>query len=91
MDVRGELEGWLRGKNAPPIRDLATSVFLLVHESMHLRGITDESAADCTALKLLPTVLRKNFGVKKAATMKTMMAAAWAAHRASSAEYKRLC
>lgn len=38
------------------------AVFALVHESVHQRGVVDEGLTDCTALPLIPDVLRRFFG-----------------------------
>lgn len=86
-----QLEGWLRGKNVPPLKQFATAAFGFVHEAIHMRGETDESVVDCAALRELPGVVTRRFGVKRAATRRAIMAAAWAAHRASPLEYRRLC
>ncbi|MCR4340517.1 MAG: hypothetical protein NUW01_11620, partial [Gemmatimonadaceae bacterium] len=84
------IEGWLRGKNVPSLARFASSVLLLVHETVHLRGELDESVADCTALRELPGVLTRRFGIKRAVTRRAIMAAAWVRHRAQ-AEYRVLC
>lgn len=86
-----QLEGWLRGKSVPTLAQFAGSTLLLVHEAIHLRGTTDESVTQCTALRDLPGVLTRRFGVKRAKTRRAIMAAAWRLHRSSPAEYRRLC
>lgn len=82
------LEGWLRGKNTPTLRYLAVYGLTFVHELMHLRGIAGERDADCAALKALPGVLRTHFKVRSAATMRRVMAYAWADNRAKPAAYR---
>lgn len=86
-----QLEGWLRGKNVPTIKQFAGSALALVHEAIHLRGVMDEAVTQCTALRELPAVLRRYFGVKRAVMLRKLMAAAWALHRSAPVEYRRLC
>lgn len=43
-------------------RALAPSVLVLVHESIHLRGVLDEGKADCVAARAIPNVAPRFFG-----------------------------
>ena len=85
------LEGWLRGKNAPTPAELGRAVLSLVHEANHVRGVIDESDADCAALRQMPAVLKRWFGIKRAKTLRAVMNAAWADHRAAPAVYRTSC
>lgn len=85
------LEGWLRGKNMPTLERLGWSVLTITHESMHVRGYTNEGATDCAALAAMPSVLRVHFKIRKAATVKTVMAAAWRKHKLSGPVYQGGC
>jgi hypothetical protein len=40
----------------------ALAIKVLIHESVHQRGITDEGITDCTALPLVPTYAVSSFG-----------------------------
>ena len=80
------IEGWMRGRPVPPER-FGGSLSILLHELQHVRGILDESDATCAALKDLPGVARKLFGVRKA---KTLRAVVFGANAGWPSEY-RLC
>lgn len=86
-----ELEGWLRGKSAPTPQRLGVVVLSLVHETMHLRGVDPEAEAECAALRAMPAVLRRWFGIKRAVTLRAVMNAAWANHRTKPVAYRTLC
>jgi hypothetical protein len=48
--------------------DLGRSLLVLLHESLHLRGIRDEGETDCTALGLVKTYAVRYFGFAELAT-----------------------
>jgi hypothetical protein len=50
------------------IYPLTSSLLTLAHEAVHLRGITDEGVAECTALPLVPELAVKYFGVPRSVT-----------------------
>jgi hypothetical protein len=85
------LEGWLRGKNVPTRYLFAASTLTFLHELVHARGVRDESVADCTALREMPGVLGRYFGVKRATTLRALMALAWQEHRLKPASYQTVC
>lgn len=91
VNVCRALEGWLRGKNAPTILTLGSEALTLVHETMHLRGISNEHAADCAALAELPRVLRIHFRVKSARLLSLAMRSAKAEHDSAPAAYTGAC
>lgn len=62
--VCSQLEAWLRGRRVP-VPTLAHAVFVAGHEAMHLRGIEDESAADCATWRGLRAVAAA-FGIRDA-------------------------
>jgi hypothetical protein len=49
--VCGDLKAWLRSDRSEPSRDQVVAVHVLTHETMHMRGITDESKAECAAVQ----------------------------------------
>jgi len=49
--VCGDLRHWLRSDKESPSRKEVIAVHVLTHETMHMRGITDESWAECAALQ----------------------------------------
>lgn len=82
------LEGWLRGKNAPTLRDLGVVALSFTHEAMHLRGILGEREAECGALQRLPAVLKTHFKVRRADSLRIAMAAARANHLKKPLAYR---
>lgn len=82
------LEGWLRGKNVPTLKQLAIQSLTLVHELMHTRGIRGEGDAECAALRALPGVLRVHFHVRDAVTLRKVMQLARADNAAKPYEYR---
>jgi len=52
---------------------LAMAGSVLVHESVHQRGISDEGMAECTAYRLMPTAWTSQFGIRKTARVKTVV------------------
>jgi hypothetical protein len=85
------LEGWLRGKAAPFPETLGVYVLSLVHETEHLRGVNTESGAECAALRKMPNVLRRWFGIKRATVLRAVMDGAWESHRLKPREYRTAC
>jgi hypothetical protein len=70
--VCAPLERWLRGTPVST-RVLADTVFVAAHEAMHLRGIVDESAADCAAWRALGAAARA-FGIRSAVRLRRLRA-----------------
>jgi hypothetical protein len=66
------LEGWLRGGRVR-LTTLTHAVFVAGHEAMHLRGIVDESSADCETWKRFRSIARA-FGIRGEATIRFMRA-----------------
>lgn len=58
------LERWKRGKTVP-LDKLGAALLTLTHESIHLRGVTDERVTECTALRELRAVARTHFGISR--------------------------
>ena len=50
-DPCGQLRRYYSGHRARPSRDAVIAVHVLTHESMHMRGLTNEAAAECAALQ----------------------------------------
>jgi hypothetical protein len=50
-DVCAELRDYLHSSKAAPSPDQVIAVHVLTHESMHMRGITSESQAECAAVQ----------------------------------------
>lgn len=69
------LERWLRGKRVP-LRRLGVALHVFAHELQHARGIRNEATADCTALRVLPTIAHRYFGVKSPRTLRALTRAA---------------
>jgi len=67
------LERWVRGKPVP-LRDFTDGLHTLIHESIHLRGIDDEDAAECGSVREAAKWARALFGVKRAATLRQVVA-----------------
>lgn len=70
--VCSPLERWLRGKTVP-LRDLAVGIHVLIHESIHLRGVHDETPAECGAVREAGKWARTLFGVKREATLRQVV------------------
>jgi hypothetical protein len=73
------------------VYDFAASLLILVHESLHQRGSTDEGQTECDALHLMPRVAVKFFRVKAGKQLRAVMAQAWVAHRDTPAAYRSVC
>ena len=67
------LERWVRGKPVP-LADFAEGLHTLIHESLHLRGIDDETAAECGSVREAAKWARTLFGVKRPATLRQVVA-----------------
>lgn len=70
---------------------LAESLLTLVHEAVHLRGVTDEGQTECTAIHTMPRVAVKFFHVKAGKQLRALMSDAWAAHSGEPAAYTAVC
>lgn len=70
--VCSPLERWVRGKTVP-LRDLAVGIRVLIHESIHLRGIHDETTAECGSVREARRWARDLFGVKRAAALRQVV------------------
>lgn len=69
----------------------AASVLGLVHESIHLRGETNEGTTDCKAVHEMPRVLVTWFGVKPGAALRAVMAQAWRYRSTEPPAYRTAC
>lgn len=70
---------------------LAGKILQLVHESIHQRGETDEGKTECAAIHEMPAVAVRFFHVKAGKQLRTLMAAAWAAHRKTPPAFQAVC
>lgn len=85
-----DLVGLLRGKLPNP--EIAGPLLLTVaHEAEHLRGVTDESEADCTALRGLAAWMITQFHVRNRRWLHVAMENAWGEHRLEPPRYRTLC
>ena len=66
--------------------ELGDTLFVLVHEMEHLKGITDENDADCAALYQMPQAARA-FGIRKPSKLRVVMRGAVDHHRGSTLAY----
>lgn len=72
--------------------DFGRALHTLVHESLHVRGVTDESATDCAALRQDASAGILFFGLRgRRLFLRDMMRAAWQAHRETPPQYRTLC
>lgn len=78
----------LLGKSKKPWWSLA--LVTVAHEAEHLKGITDESEADCNALKVAAKVGIVYYKLTRKQLHK-IMDQAWAEHRAQPPEYRTRC
>jgi hypothetical protein len=67
------------------------ALLVLVHESIHARGETDEGITDCDAVREMPRVAVKFFGVKAGKQLRAVMANAWRYRGGESAAYRTVC
>jgi hypothetical protein len=58
-----DVAAWLRSASAAPSRDQVVAVHVVTHEAMHMRGITEESAAECAAVQRL-SVMAQTLGAQ---------------------------
>lgn len=70
--------------------DWALGLVTIAHEAEHLKGVVDESEADCNALKVAAKVGIVYYRLTRKQLHK-IMDRAWAQHRQQSAKYTRLC
>lgn len=70
---------------------LAPSIETLTHESILMRGETDEGITDCDAMHEMPGVAVRFFNVKAGKQLRALMASAWVDHRRKSAIYQSQC
>lgn len=79
--------------NRRPARadDFAASLLILVHESIHQRGVADEGQTECTAIHEMPRVAVKFFHVKVGKQLWTLMTDAWWFHRAAAPQFQIIC
>jgi hypothetical protein len=52
----------------------------LVHEALHVRGLSDERETECAAIRELPRWLRSQFGIRKPKTLRLVMKGARWSH-----------
>lgn len=86
----GLLHAYLNKRNVDEY-DYAYRLLVLAHEAEHLRGISDESEADCSALRAMPTMIRRFFKPRVGFMVHDLMAYAWDLHDRRPPAYTRLC
>jgi hypothetical protein len=79
-----------------PEQTIATALLALLHESEHLAGVSDESAADCNALRLFPVIAIRWFHYAsrpraKHRQLHDLVYYAWQRHGNRPAQYRVLC
>lgn len=83
---------WMNGKlvTRKPINLLtvAMAALTVAHEAELAKGISDETDADCAALKTLPSLVSKFFPLRKRETLHAFMADATEIHTLSPAIYR---
>lgn len=84
------LLAWLNGRH-PEDYSFAASALVLAHESIHLRGVTDEAVTDCAALAKLPAMIRKFFPPGKRETVAELAMLAQDAHDRRPSQYQGDC
>jgi hypothetical protein len=70
---------------------LAPSIEVLTHESIHMRGESNEGITDCAAVHEMPRVAVVYFSVKPGAQLRALMAAAWSWRRELAPAYRTVC
>jgi hypothetical protein len=76
----------LRRNAGRPVRDeleadkLAWFLLTLAHEVQHVRGVRSEAVAECTALRVMPSMASRFFGYKTWRARHDLMALAWQTH-----------
>ncbi|MGZ4357298.1 MAG: hypothetical protein ACXVRU_10850 [Gaiellaceae bacterium] len=73
------------------IYTLAASLRVLVHESIHERGVVTEGEAECSAMHEMPGVAVRFFGVTAGKQVRALMAQAWKSHRAGPLYFQTVC
>lgn len=71
--------------------NLAWSLRVLVHESIHERGVVTEGKAECSAMHEMPGVAVRFFGVTAGKQLRALMAQAWKSHRAAPLYFQTVC
>lgn len=56
---------WVLGNKQNPSDEQAAAIHIIIHESIHLRGITDETETDCKATNSTPLLVMKLYDVPK--------------------------
>jgi hypothetical protein len=67
------------------------SLLVLVHESIHARGESDEGVTDCDAVHEMPRVAVKFFGVKAGKQLRAVMYNAWNLRGREPPQYRTVC
>lgn len=88
--VCSSLRRKLAGKVVPN-NLFAPSLLALVHEAVHLRGVLGEGETDCAAVREMPRVAVRYFGVKAGKQLRAVMATAWAYRKQQPPEYLSVC
>lgn len=70
---------------------LGPSINTLTHESIHMRGETDEGITACDAMHEMPGVAVRFFNVKAGKQLRGLMAATWAWHQKDPSIYRTVC
>lgn len=71
---------------------LGATVDVLTHESLHMRGISDEGATECAAYRALPSFLLAKWGfLKNGPRYLEVLRGARNYHQALPAEYHTVC
>lgn len=71
--------------------DFVSAALILVHESIHMRGVRDEGKTECEAIHELPRTLVRYFHVKPGRQLRGLMALAWDAHYRKPDVYTSVC
>jgi hypothetical protein len=82
------LGGQLSHPRADPAYAFAASLQILVHESLHAAGMTDEAETDCSAVHRVPGIATRFFHVKAGKHLRALMTLVWA-YRATGPETQR--
>lgn len=89
-DICAFLRDGLARRPVAPV-PFAASLLILVHESIHQRGVHDEGQTECAAIHEMPRVAVKFFHVKAGKQLRALMAAAWVSHRMKPPAYQAVC
>lgn len=81
---------YLRAKIVNP-NGFGASLLVLVHESIHARGESDEGVTDCAAVHEMPRVAVKFFYVKAGKQLRAVMANAWNYRNREGDPYRTIC